>query len=282
MIRDQAYRGSRYSFGYPACPDLEDRAKLVELLARADRRRAVRGAPAAPRAVHRRHDRAPPGGEVLQRPLIIAAARPRRLAGHVLHANAPDQVAPAPGGALASWHGRACRRKCGLALRGRLLAPWSRRWPSNVARAQTAELVTPSGGTTNGPAADDERPHDLNPGCRAVGLRRDPGRHRAAVDRGGVRADRPAGRDLVGGARRPAGGQLAARLGLLHPQRHRASRPQPGLGRRAADRPRGRATPETARCRGGRARSSCSTRSRRPASPVRWSRPRTGSCSTPL
>ena len=32
MIRDQAYRGSRYSFGYPACPDLDDRAKLVSLL----------------------------------------------------------------------------------------------------------------------------------------------------------------------------------------------------------------------------------------------------------
>ena len=32
MIRDQEYRGSRYSFGYPACPDLEDRAKLVALL----------------------------------------------------------------------------------------------------------------------------------------------------------------------------------------------------------------------------------------------------------
>jgi len=32
MIRDQDYRGSRYSFGYPACPDLADRAKLVELL----------------------------------------------------------------------------------------------------------------------------------------------------------------------------------------------------------------------------------------------------------
>jgi len=28
----QGYRGSRYSFGYPACPDLEDRAKVVELL----------------------------------------------------------------------------------------------------------------------------------------------------------------------------------------------------------------------------------------------------------
>jgi 5-methyltetrahydrofolate--homocysteine methyltransferase len=28
----QGYRGSRYSFGYPACPDLEQRAKIVELL----------------------------------------------------------------------------------------------------------------------------------------------------------------------------------------------------------------------------------------------------------
>ena len=28
----QGYRGSRYSFGYPACPDLEQRSKLVELL----------------------------------------------------------------------------------------------------------------------------------------------------------------------------------------------------------------------------------------------------------
>jgi 5-methyltetrahydrofolate--homocysteine methyltransferase len=28
----QQYRGSRYSFGYPACPDLEQRTKIVELL----------------------------------------------------------------------------------------------------------------------------------------------------------------------------------------------------------------------------------------------------------
>ena len=28
----QGYRGGRYSFGYPACPDLEQRAKIVELL----------------------------------------------------------------------------------------------------------------------------------------------------------------------------------------------------------------------------------------------------------
>lgn len=32
IIRDQEYRGSRYSFGYPACPDLADRGKLVALL----------------------------------------------------------------------------------------------------------------------------------------------------------------------------------------------------------------------------------------------------------
>jgi 5-methyltetrahydrofolate--homocysteine methyltransferase len=31
-ILRQGYRGSRYSFGYPACPDLADRAVLVELL----------------------------------------------------------------------------------------------------------------------------------------------------------------------------------------------------------------------------------------------------------
>jgi 5-methyltetrahydrofolate--homocysteine methyltransferase len=32
VLERQAYRGSRYSFGYPACPDLEDRAKIVQLL----------------------------------------------------------------------------------------------------------------------------------------------------------------------------------------------------------------------------------------------------------
>ena len=32
----QSYRGSRYSFGYPACPRLEDQAELLRLL-RAER-----------------------------------------------------------------------------------------------------------------------------------------------------------------------------------------------------------------------------------------------------
>jgi 5-methyltetrahydrofolate--homocysteine methyltransferase len=34
-VRDlfhQKYRGSRYSFGYPACPNLEDQAKIFSLL----------------------------------------------------------------------------------------------------------------------------------------------------------------------------------------------------------------------------------------------------------
>ena len=61
------YRGARFSFGYGACPNLEDRAKIVELLrARPDRRDAVRGATASPGAVHRRVRAAPPRGEVLQ------------------------------------------------------------------------------------------------------------------------------------------------------------------------------------------------------------------------
>ena len=49
------YRGARYSFGYPACPDLDDQQQVRRAAAtRPDRRRAVRGVPAAPGAVHRR------------------------------------------------------------------------------------------------------------------------------------------------------------------------------------------------------------------------------------
>jgi 5-methyltetrahydrofolate--homocysteine methyltransferase len=35
LVRDlfhQKYRGSRFSFGYPACPNLEDQAKIFALL----------------------------------------------------------------------------------------------------------------------------------------------------------------------------------------------------------------------------------------------------------
>jgi len=32
VIFDQGYQGSRYSFGYPACPDLEQQLQMCELL----------------------------------------------------------------------------------------------------------------------------------------------------------------------------------------------------------------------------------------------------------
>lgn len=32
LIAKQGYRGSRYSFGYPACPDLEQQTMLMDLL----------------------------------------------------------------------------------------------------------------------------------------------------------------------------------------------------------------------------------------------------------
>ena len=32
LISKQGYRGSRYSFGYPACPDLEQQTEIVKLL----------------------------------------------------------------------------------------------------------------------------------------------------------------------------------------------------------------------------------------------------------
>ena len=56
------------------------------------------------------------------------------------------------------------------------------------------------------------------PAGRPVGLRRHPGRHRAALDRRRVRGDRGrAGQAVVDGARRAAGRQRPDRLGLLHP-----------------------------------------------------------------
>ena len=77
------YRGARFSLGYGACPDLEDRAKIVELLKPgAHRRDPVGGVPARPRAVHRRDHHPPPRGEVLQH-LSGRVDRPHRASGPV-------------------------------------------------------------------------------------------------------------------------------------------------------------------------------------------------------
>ena len=64
----QGYRGSRYSFGYPACPNLADQRQLLALLgADPHRHRALRGGPAPPRAVDLGDRPPPPPGPLLQR-----------------------------------------------------------------------------------------------------------------------------------------------------------------------------------------------------------------------
>jgi hypothetical protein len=61
------YRGARFSLGYPACPDMEDRRKVTELL-KPERMGVVLSDELMlhPRTVHRRVCVPPPGGEVLQ------------------------------------------------------------------------------------------------------------------------------------------------------------------------------------------------------------------------
>ena len=63
----QQYRGGRYSWGYPACPDLTDNAKVVELLG-GDRIGVTvsEGFQLQPRADDRRHHLPPPRGQVLR------------------------------------------------------------------------------------------------------------------------------------------------------------------------------------------------------------------------
>lgn len=61
------YRGARFAFGYGACPDLEDRAKMMALLERTHRCDVIRGITAASRTVDRRVRPAPSGSQVLQR-----------------------------------------------------------------------------------------------------------------------------------------------------------------------------------------------------------------------
>ena len=71
----QGYRGSRYSFGYPACPNLADQKQLLALL-RADEIgiTLIRRRPARPRAIDLGDRARPPAGEVF---LGVALARGR-------------------------------------------------------------------------------------------------------------------------------------------------------------------------------------------------------------
>ncbi len=61
-------QGKRYSWGYPAIPELEDHRQGLRPAAGRERagHEPDRRLPAGPGAVHRRHHRAPPAGQVLQ------------------------------------------------------------------------------------------------------------------------------------------------------------------------------------------------------------------------
>ena len=75
----QQYRGGRYSWGYPACPDLEDNAKVADLLSAPTRsastvsEETVVAVP--PGADDLRDHLPPPPGEVLRRPGLTPELR---------------------------------------------------------------------------------------------------------------------------------------------------------------------------------------------------------------
>ena len=87
----QKYRGGRYSWGYPACPDLEDNAKVVELLG-ADRIgvEVSEGFQLHPEQTTDRHHLPPPPGQVLRGLTGPAGRRPLRTAA------TPGAAAPDP------------------------------------------------------------------------------------------------------------------------------------------------------------------------------------------
>ena len=68
----QQYRGGRYSWGYPACPDLEDNVTVLDLLDGERIGLGVQrgdGLPVPARADHLGAHLPPPAGQVLRRPL---------------------------------------------------------------------------------------------------------------------------------------------------------------------------------------------------------------------
>ena len=71
------YRGARFSFGYPACPDLEDQKLLFELLRPEEiGGDVVGGVPAGAGAVNERDRDGAPGSGLLQRLRLQRVSRP--------------------------------------------------------------------------------------------------------------------------------------------------------------------------------------------------------------
>ena len=93
----QQYRGGRYSWGYPACPDLEDNATVAQPpRRRAARHRGQRGDRLAvpARADHVGHHLPPPAGEVLRRPLSRPVSQAEVLRHRVEPARDRPQLHP--------------------------------------------------------------------------------------------------------------------------------------------------------------------------------------------
>ena len=78
----QGYRGSRYSFGYPACPKLEDQVPLMTPAGGGADRRVAVGRMAAPSRAEHECDRDPePAGEVFFGVGCVTPLRPRGRRG---------------------------------------------------------------------------------------------------------------------------------------------------------------------------------------------------------
>jgi 5-methyltetrahydrofolate--homocysteine methyltransferase len=100
----QQYRGGRYSWGYPACPDLEDNATVARLLGAEPRHRGQReetGWQYQPEqttsALIRHHPRQVPPSPASARPLPAAAARS-------LHPGRPSPPPPPCGRPICGMH----------------------------------------------------------------------------------------------------------------------------------------------------------------------------------
>ncbi len=129
-VFEQAYRGPRFSLRLPRLPRPGGPRKGRRTCStRADRRRALRGVPAAPRAVHRRTGRAPPRGQVLQRQVsaphledaglgAVGRERPsrRRPAGDPVRRPGREARQPRPAGRSQSTGGRASRPRAALGV----------------------------------------------------------------------------------------------------------------------------------------------------------------------
>ena len=120
-VRDlftQTYRGSRYSFGYPACPDMSHQEILFRLLSRNESMPSDRELADRSRAEHVGDHHAPSRGQVLRRLAdgsgVVARGGARPAAQHLTATCAPMPAAMAnwldpPASRPATWRSASMR-----------------------------------------------------------------------------------------------------------------------------------------------------------------------------